>query len=374
MGWFDDTVAATSDWLGTPPNTADPATATGGAALEPATPDTWWGTIGQTIGDVGRGIDQEGLGAVLDPGGVIDRQRAQRELSDRFQVVNDGFAGPRDHNQVSEADYERIAHTFSDIRLGRGDLTIDGGEFSPFAWDDRATWEAGMQSSVADMMMTTTGREQIFGMSNNVVHDDAGNARHSLWGYGPERHGETTIEPLFGSTGRDPSGQPTWVTPDWFDRDAKTLSYDNAFTVGNTGMSRQPTGARGDGGDALVEVNPGKIDGLRSDVVLAHEMQHALNDTQGTNGTGWFSTAGPDAYVSNRERQAVGLPRTDTSTGGRYPDDPRGCTENTYRFERNELGDRFLPRERYGELPTEASSTKELNAAWRMHHRNASGG
>src|SRR5690606_9666110 len=45
------------------------------------------GPIGQTIGDFGRGVAQEGLGALLDPTGAVDRQAAQRELASQFNVI-----------------------------------------------------------------------------------------------------------------------------------------------------------------------------------------------------------------------------------------------------------------------------------------------
>ena len=321
--WLEYLTPASS-WFGEAPNTSDAATARGGDPLHPVMPATWAGLIGQNIGDIGRGIRQEGLGALRDPIGLVDRQHAQRQLSDRFQVVHDGFVGPRHHNQVTHGEYARIARTFSDIRLGRGDLTISGGNFSPFAPRDRMKWEAGMQSHLADMMMTTAGRKQVFNMSNNVIRDDAGNARRSAWGFGLERRGKTRIEPLFGSEGF--LGE--LEEPSWLRRHAGTLYNANAAAYGNRGSYRDELGNRGEGGNARIAMNAGSISGLRSDVVLAHEMQHALHHTQGTNAPGTFGT-GPDTDIANAERQAVGLTRSDTTTGGHYLGDPDGCTENT---------------------------------------------
>lgn len=353
--------ASINHWRGHAPNTSDPATARGGAPLHHEDPGSIWGRIGQTVGDMGRGLKQEGLSGLLDPTGMLDRQRAQRELSDRFQVVPDNFKGPRASNQVSEAEYERIAHTFSDIRMGRGDLTIDSSDFSPFAGKDRKAWKQGIESNIADMMMTQGGRDQITGLSNNVTRNDDGTARRSLWGLGPEVHHHTTVKPFFGaSDGVDAQGRPKWKDPGWLGRNASTLRYDNATTTPQgSGAERDPTtSARGTGTDSVININPGSILGLRSDVVMDHEMQHALNQTQGTNAprTSVFGS-GVDTGVRNSERQAVGLRRSDTTDGRDYAGDPVGAPENVYREQRNTLGDRFLPRTNYSSLPGEAPAT-----------------
>jgi hypothetical protein len=66
-------------------------------------------------------------------------------------------------------------------------------------------------------------------------------------------------------------------------------------------------------------------------VVLAHEMQHAFHETQGTMGRGTFTDptgVSPDSGgIANFERQAVGLSRSDTPGGaGHYPGDQDGCS------------------------------------------------
>lgn len=374
---------AVSNWLGHAPNTADAPTARGGAPLHQDQPSSFLGRLGQNIGDLGRGLRQEGIGGLLDPAGVLDRQRAQRELSDRFQVMPDNFVGPRAQNQVSQAEYQQIARTFSNIRTGRGDLSIDGSGFSSNAGGDRRNWEQGIQSNIADMMMTRSGRSQIESLSNNVARKDDGTARRHLWGLGPEVHHQTTITPFFGEQTTDAAGRKQWTDPSADNRNASTLRYDNAnATPQGDGATRvaAPTAEdplhyeRGTGTDSVVRINPGSILGLRSDVVMAHELQHALHQTQGTNAPrdSNFGT-GPDANIRNSERQAVGLTRSDTATGGHYPGDADGCTENTYRQERNALGDRFLPRTQYSgsSLPGEAPATttdEQLQQIWNNHN------
>ena len=98
-------------------------------------------------------------------------------------------------------------------------------------------------------------------------------------------------------------------------------------------------------------------------------MEHAIHETQGTMATGQLGGTGPDQTFQNFERQAVGLTRSDSPSGGHYPGDPDGCTENTYRDERNQLGlgERWLPRTSYSTLPGQAADDAALQAAWDAH-------
>ena len=50
-----------------------------------------FGHLGQLASDLGHGIGQEGLMGLLDPVGMMDRQQAQRDLANRFDVVPDDF-------------------------------------------------------------------------------------------------------------------------------------------------------------------------------------------------------------------------------------------------------------------------------------------
>lgn len=360
------------------PDTHDAATARGGTALA-AGETSLLGSLGQTVGDLTRGVSQEGLGGLLDPTGMMDRQAAQRELSSRFTVVGDDFTGPRGHNQVSQAEYERIAHTFSDIRLGRGDLTVDTSQITDPA--QARTYRDGAMVSIADMMMTTSGRRQIENLSNNVMRDDAGQARHGVPGQDPttlpfgleamlpETHRHTTIRPLFNDTNGDGNltndghGAADYFNGNAF-ADAEGANGERGAidTSGRGRWSRDATtNARGAGTNSTIWWNPTASVGScnRADVILAHEMQHAFHETQGTMARGTYvdpSGASPDSgRIANFERQAVGLSRSDTPGGaGHYPGDSDGCTENTYRAERNQLGlgDNFAQRTRYsGTMP-----------------------
>jgi hypothetical protein len=344
----------TLDGLIGTPQTGDAPTAVGESGVHAPQPTDLLGAGGQLLGDAWRGVEQEGFEMLFDPEGVMDRMQAQRDLSDRFQVVGDDFIGPRNHNQVSQAEYEQICHTYSDIRLGRGDLTIDTSEMTDAGQSER--YRDGAMSSIADMMMTTSGRAQINGLSNNIARNDDGTARTAA--SGADIHHRTTMRALYNDT----NGDRNWLNDgtteaNYNNTNASATAYgahgETGTTLDSTGYGRwmrdSTTGARADGFDSTLWWNPAVTGGDcdRSDVILAHEMQHALHETQGTMARGTYSGPGPDGAaptipVRNYERQAVGLPHSGTV----FPADTVGCTENTYRAERNQLGlgDRFLQR------------------------------
>ena len=371
------------EWLGHGADASNPVTAeSANAHAAAAQPDSLWGRLGQSVGDLGRGLEQEGLGGLLDPGGMIDRQQAQRDLAGRFQVVGDDFVGPRRDNQVSQEEFQRIAHTFSDVRMGRGDLHVDSSSFDgPNRDADRARYEQGSMDMIANMMMTQSGRGQIENLHDNVLRDDAGDAR-TTW-YGAEQHHQTTLVPLFGVDNgrRDANGAVLYDDPGAGNHNTSTLRQDNGYAdaVDTTRMQRNADGTRGDGTDVNIRWNPESNNiggqGARSDIILAHEMEHTVNETQGTMARGLYGnnpdgSPRADSQFQNWERQAVGLTRSDSPTGGHYPGDPDGCTENTYRAQRNALGlgERWLPRTAYGSLPGQAADDASLQTAWNNHN------
>lgn len=332
------------------PQTHDRATARPGDGNAPSRPQDSLGGLGQTLGDLGRGLQQEGIGGLLDPIGLLDRQRAERDLSNRFQVVPANFRGNRRANQVTQAEYDQIARTYSDIRLGRGDLTIDTSEMTPGSKQER-DYRSGTMNALADMMMTRSGRAQVMGMSNNVVRGDDGRPR--LGADGHEQHHRTNIRALY----QDANGDDN-LTND--PHTAANYDNTNAFadargahgeagaidTSGRSRWSRDTAGSRGQGTDSTIWWNPMASPGgtNRADVVLAHEMQHSLHETQGTMARGQYNVPGsPDNGINNFERQAVGLSTTDTPNAH----DPVGLPENAYRRERNALGDHLAMRRHY---------------------------
>jgi hypothetical protein len=321
--------------------TKDAATAKAGSAM--ANSDN--GLLG-TVGDFVHGVSQEGVGGLLDMDGMMDRQKAQHELSNRFQVVGDDMIGPKRPNQVTEEEYEQIAKTYSDVRLGRGDLTMDTSEMKDPYQAER--YRDGTMTAIADMMMTPGGRAQIEHMSDNVPTDDAGNSVVDK--QGDEVHRHTTIRAKY----QDTNGDMKYLNDgtresnyDLSDPETAPTGFRGDPKLNPEGSpSRGDDGARGDGCDATIWWTPGTKAGEldRNDVELAHEMEHAFHITGGTNAEGTYELptsrpptpdeiADKDAGVANMERQAVGLPYR-----GRNSKDPVGLTENEYRKERNELG------------------------------------
>ena len=325
-GWLGEKAGQLGDWAG---GAWDSAKEMGSNAWNSAS--EWVGNkvdgIKQFGGDLINGVSQEGLGGLLDPVGMMDRQAAQRELADRFQVVGDDFVGPRLPNQVSQAEYERICGMYSDIRLGRGDLTIDPSALG--TPEEQQAYRDGAMGDIANMLQTQNGRDLITRMHNNTPQTDAaGNPVH--------RH--TTMVPLLAADGtRDLTNG--YAAPDG-PGSTRTVNADGTL------------GAAGAGTDVHIRYNPGVNIGdaypqlttggnnpwlgdFRSDVLLMHEMNHAMHQTAGTGDpTQVTATDNPlnatdpemanDAGIRRIEHQAVGL--------GRYANDP--MTENAYRAER----------------------------------------
>lgn len=265
-----------------------------------ANPGSLLSRIGQGIGDIGRGISQEGLGGLVDPAGIIDRQRAQRELAGKFQVVGPDYHGPRNSNTVSQEEYQRIAHTYSDVRMGRGDLTLNTAGLSPEA---AAKFRAGAMDDIGTMMQTATGRAEINALSHNPLRDGTGKPRLDAAGH--ETHHKTTLS--------DGSADPTNAGAMW----------------ANAADSANPL----KGTDSNITYIPGhSINSTRSDVILAHEMRHSMDETQGNIDMAKVGAA--DSVVADRgkyaefEHQAVGL--------GRYSGE--SINENAYRRERAAMG------------------------------------
>ncbi len=391
LGWLQNEAHEVSQdvsqfrqgFSGATPNHTQPQAAAGSDAIA-AQPTSPWGRAGQGVADFFHGVQQEGLGGILDAKGMMDRQQAQRDLANRFQVVPDNFVGPRLPNQVSEKEYEHIAHTYSDIRMGRGDLTINTSEQTNPV--EAARYKQQVMNTIADQMMTSSGRNEVERLHNNVLVDDAGKAR--LDSAGHEQHHSTQIRALYNSNAQ---GNPldtnndgkvdandihdeahrfngnayadatdTTKRGDWF-RTGRVDAHGNPVND----ASGQQIMDRGKGTDSTIWFNPQVTAGNcnRADVILQHEMAHAVHETQGTMASDAKGQTEPG--IANFERQAVGLPNS-----GHYPGDPDGCTENSYREERNLLGDRFLPRTNYGgTMPGQAPDAKTAQTAWDAYHK-----
>jgi len=387
MGWFEEIAQGVTEFgqgmVGSTPNHDQPRAAPGSDAVA-AQPESLWGRIGQGVGDVVHGLQQEGLGGLLDPSGMMDRQQAQRDLANRFDVVPDNFVGPRLPNQVTQSQYQDIAHTYSDIRMGRGDLTINTSEQTKP--EEAARYRQQTMNTIADQMMTQSGRDAVGRLHNNVLVDDAGKPR--LDASGKEQHHSTQIRALYNS---NPAGNPLDTNNDGtvdakdahdeahrFNGNAYADATDTSkrgdwFRTQRTDASGKPVNDasgnpimdRGPGTDSTIWFNPQVTAGdcKRADVILQHEMAHSIHETQGTMANN--AKGKTEAGINNFERQAVGLPNS-----GSHPGDPKGFAENNYREERNLVGDRFLPRKNYGgKMPGQAATPAKAQKAWSDHHK-----
>lgn len=286
---------------------------------EDAGPLGFLGGVGQTIGDLGRGLSQEGLSGLLDPAGMLDRQDAQRELAGQFNIMNpeDMVSTPGGQpyagNQVSPEEFQQIARTYSDIRMGRTNFQFDTGEMSP---EDQEQYQHDMMTQMGRIMQTDSGR----GLLNDIAYNEDGN--------------QVTLGAYYQT---DAAGNPT-TTLDTTNAEANPMNNANA--------------ANGTGSGSRVTINPGvdnysigapgdAWDNTRGDVVLYHELSHAWNQVHGTEDQSGAVAAGETGLdgtqrdandpggIQRWEHQAVGL--------GNHQNDT-GPNENRYRRERAQLG------------------------------------
>ena len=238
-----------------------------------------------------------GLGDVIAT--IVDRAKASIELSSKFDVVPDDFKGHRRPNQVTQAEYQQIVNTYSDIRREKTDLKFDTTGMND---QDKAKFTGGAMEDISRIMQTKSGRDLI----NNLAH---------------QKDDHTTTLRL----SKDGSGNPDPVG-------ANTDTLD---------VNDRPKRSDGKGANSVIEYVPGAdavLPGakntywpIRSDVALYHEMTHAMHNVNGTRAEGTVSN-GPkpdiDSSKNNSEHQATGL--------GDWANDP--ITENAYRRERNAIG------------------------------------
>jgi hypothetical protein len=271
------------------------------------------------IDDIGNGLAEEGLMALFDPVGMLDRQDAKRDLAPYFGIVDDDFEGYRNHDQVTQEQFDEIARTYSDIRRGQGDLSINTDRIANPKM--AAEYREARMHDIAMLMRTTSGREQIDFLNN--APDDV----------------ETTIQPRM----KDKTGKEFVPAASCEQYDDRRIYLSNVEDVDGTP----------------------DVDGI-SYIILAHEMQHAHEMATHTQAAGTFGVQGhDDRLVENEERQATGLTNSDPA----HPTDPKAATENRIRWELYQLGEDWLPRTRYdvsmGDYAGTEKNDKKRARAWR---------
>lgn len=312
--WLTEKADGLGSWLGEQWEGAKSVAGEAWDALSGWAGEKWDGAK-QWMGDLWNGVGQEGLGGLLDPSGMMDRQDAQRELRGNFDIVPDDFVGPRNQNQVTQAEFEEIARTYSDIRLGRSDLKLDTAGLSE---EDAAAFRAGTMSDIGNLLQTQSGRGLVRSLAYAPLQAD-GTSRRT-----------TTI-----SRRNDASGN------------ADPSNANGGGTFGQSGYARYVPGV-----DTLAS-----RENLRSDVTLYHELVHAHHAVYNTWDSGNVA-AGPGVpasdvgVIGNFEHQAAGI--------GAHAND--AYSENRYRAERRMIGNGVGARTTGSE--TDANMTRRDTYAW----------
>jgi hypothetical protein len=269
-----------------------------------------FGPAGEYLGDYGRGLTQEGFAGLADRDGMLDRQAAQRELATQFDIIDpadlvSGVGGPATHagNQVTPEEFQRIAKTYSDIRLGRTDLQLDTAGMTP---EDAARFRAETMRDIGNLLQTDSGR----GLLDAVA-------------YQPLDH-KTNIhlhtDPATGARDNSNAGGGN---------EAGAAAGSWADGIGTTA---QVTYVPGDDGGIAKGSQSNAFPKMRSDVTLFHEMVHAYDAAYGimdqTQLTATDAVTSSDVGLWGMEYQAAGL--------GAWAGDR--LTENAYRAERRAIG------------------------------------
>lgn len=238
---------------------------------------------------------------------MLDREKAQKELSGLFQIIGADHEGAKDPNMVSQAEYEKLCNQYSDIRTGNSQIKVDAGERKG---EEADMFKAFLMGDIESMLQTEVGRSLINELS---TQKDAG-----------DKPLTTTIMG---------AASPTQAKAHTTERKQNAIDWSE----------------NGVGADMTVEYAPGKDVNkpgstspwfpMRSDVVLFHELTHALHGTRGEFEKGEVpqSELAPDDEkgVPLEEYATVGLGRFAGSKDPKY-----AVNENAYRAERRDLVDK----------------------------------
>lgn len=262
-------------------------------------------STGQTIGDFGRGIAQEGLAGLFDVSGMLDRQDAQRDLAGSFDIRSDdelaAMTGDKPGNVMSPADFQKVARTYSDIRMDRSDIRFDTSNISDPK--EAAAFRNDTMGDIGNLLQTGVGRD--------LVNDLA---------YQKLDH-KTTIKQRRGAKGADNSNAEGGADPS-----ATTGTFNDG-----TGMDAAVQYVPGDAG-GIVEKSKEAWMPMRSDITLFHELAHAYHAAIGDYQLG---TVGKSDAASKKD---VGQNMAEYQAAGLSYYDEDHLTENSYRKERAAIG------------------------------------
>jgi hypothetical protein len=242
-----------------------------------------------------------------DPKTALAQEKAKRELDESLHVVASD-ADKKNPNDVTAAEKALYLGKFVDIQKDKTDIKFD-------AKSEPDKFKANAMNDIKAMMQTKSGRELIMKLADNTV--DTVDANGKVIKKGTKHHTTTLSDTA--PKGAPPAGQ---------DQASTTPEY-SALTHDNKGGSNT-TIAYTAGYPLNQPAEEQWAKDARSDVVLYHEMVHALNDTQGTQLTGKITAANAkssgDIGEKESEYQALG-----------YLKNPLDVGEDLYRKERKEL-------------------------------------
>lgn len=283
----------------------------------------WFGGAVGPLGWFGAGkevsVAQPAADLLQEARERLDVEAARIELRDKFHVIGDGELHDGAQNTVDEQQFEQLAQLYSDIRLGKTDLKFDT---SGMDAETAAKFKGGTMQDLGSMLQTESGRDLVQKLAFN------------------EKGHTTTL------TGAEAPNKAKCTREQSDDPQQEAL------------LARQDS--NGTGNDAIVKYVPGQ--GFvqkgpandprpyeleqRSDIVLYHELTHALHRTDGTTAQGRVSGYGGQHPAESTCDDEIEIEEYDTSGIGHDGHDDY-FSENTYRAERAEMGEDVAQRERY---------------------------
>lgn len=239
-------------------------------------------------------------------------EEARAALAGKLSVVGDDVTGPRTSAQVSPEQFEQLARMYADIQQGKTLLQLD-----TEGLDNKSAeaFKKGAMGDLATMMMTDSGRELL----EKLAYDNK------------SVDGTQHVTKL--------SALPAGVSGER----AKCKT-----PLDQVGQDFTPRGA-----DSQVWWRPGETvnvaghdEAFRSDVILYHELVHALHQGRGTTASGEVNPVHPnDTGISQSEYQASGLGHDHDHEHHDPIEDL--FNENLYRRERAALGEDVGERKKY---------------------------
>ncbi len=239
--------------------------------------------------------------------GQMDRVKAEMELADKFEIVDDDFMGPKKPNQISQEEFERVAGTYSDIQKGNTNL-----QFDTTNMDDKksADFKSKVMGDMSNILTTSSGRDLLTQLAYGT-NPNNGNA-----------YTTTLVDNVI----------PCGAATSFLDID------DQSNGVGLDQSVKYLPGVDKKLSQCDIDYESADFNHMTSDTTLFHELTHALHVRDGAIPTGNVgaaqSTIAADDDIDQEEYNTVGL-----GTAANNP-----ITENAYRAEREIVTGQDIPQ------------------------------